>query len=154
MRIAFVYGYYAEDPFYKNGIRAIVEAIYEPEQNCTANRFQLKDSSQKVENLELIIESLGLEKIGIIIASPYEDVYFTEEQVRTMADFQQNQSVTHSTGYKLSNFFTILIRPNKKDKNLIEPQVFMISDQGQALQAANLFEPNPFNPKKMKLKTS
>jgi len=39
MRIAFVYGYYAEDPFYKNGIRAIVEAIYEPEQNCTANRF-------------------------------------------------------------------------------------------------------------------
>ena len=36
----------------------------------------------------MIVESLGLEKIGIIIASPYEDVYFTEEHVRTIADFQ------------------------------------------------------------------
>lgn len=39
MRIAFIYGYYAEDPYYKKGIRAIVEALYEPEQKCTANRF-------------------------------------------------------------------------------------------------------------------
>jgi hypothetical protein len=28
MRIAYIYGYYAEDPFYKNGIRAIAEALY------------------------------------------------------------------------------------------------------------------------------
>ena len=28
--MGFLYGYYAEDPNYKNGVRAIVEAIYEP----------------------------------------------------------------------------------------------------------------------------
>jgi nuclear protein localization family protein 4 len=44
MRVAFIYGYYAEDPFYKNGIRAISEALYEPEQKCTATKFEIKDS--------------------------------------------------------------------------------------------------------------
>jgi nuclear protein localization family protein 4 len=29
-RIGYLYGYFAEDPHYKGGIRAIVEAIYEP----------------------------------------------------------------------------------------------------------------------------
>jgi len=27
-RVGFLYGYYAEDPHYKNGIRLIIEAIY------------------------------------------------------------------------------------------------------------------------------
>lgn len=29
-RVGYLYGYYAEDPNYKGGIRVIVEAIYEP----------------------------------------------------------------------------------------------------------------------------
>jgi len=29
-RVAFAYGYYANDPNYKMGIRAVVEALYEP----------------------------------------------------------------------------------------------------------------------------
>jgi len=28
--MGFLYGYYAEDPNYKGGVRAIIEAIYEP----------------------------------------------------------------------------------------------------------------------------
>jgi nuclear protein localization protein 4 homolog len=28
--MGWIYGYYAEDPNYKNGVRAIVEALYEP----------------------------------------------------------------------------------------------------------------------------
>ena len=31
-RVGFLYGYYAEDPNYKGGIRAVVEAVYEPKQ--------------------------------------------------------------------------------------------------------------------------
>jgi len=28
--MGWIYGYYSEDPNYKDGVRAIVEAIYEP----------------------------------------------------------------------------------------------------------------------------
>jgi nuclear protein localization protein 4 homolog len=28
--MGWIYGYFAEDPNYKNGVRAIVEALYEP----------------------------------------------------------------------------------------------------------------------------
>ena len=38
-RVGFLYGYYAEDPHYKGGIRVIVEAIYEPKQKGTYNNF-------------------------------------------------------------------------------------------------------------------
>lgn len=39
IRVGILYGYYAEDPFYPKGIRAIVEAIYEPAQKCTSSEF-------------------------------------------------------------------------------------------------------------------
>jgi nuclear protein localization family protein 4 len=29
-RIGMLYGYYSEDPNYKDGVRAIIEAVYEP----------------------------------------------------------------------------------------------------------------------------
>ena len=38
-RVGFLYGYYAEDPHYKRGIRVIVEAIYEPRQTGTYSNF-------------------------------------------------------------------------------------------------------------------
>jgi nuclear protein localization family protein 4 len=41
-RVGFLYGYYAEDPHYKGGIRAIVEAIYEPKQSGSYNDFEFK----------------------------------------------------------------------------------------------------------------
>jgi len=28
--VGYLYGYYAEDPVYNKGVRAIIEAIYEP----------------------------------------------------------------------------------------------------------------------------
>lgn len=39
--MGFLYGYYAEDPNYKNGIRAIVEAIYEPPQKGNFGSVEL-----------------------------------------------------------------------------------------------------------------
>ncbi len=74
--------------------------------------------------------------------------------MRIIADLQESLSVNHENGYKLSNFFTVLVKANKADPKKIEPQVFMVSDQAQALQAASMFVPNPNNPLKMKLKQS
>jgi nuclear protein localization family protein 4 len=38
-RVGYLYGYYAEDPSYKGGIRVIVEALYEPKQKGTYSDF-------------------------------------------------------------------------------------------------------------------
>lgn len=67
------------------------------------------------------MEALGLEKIGMVIASPNEKQYFTEDQARTIAEYQESLSVQHSTGYRLSNFFTVLVRPGKIDRKIVEP---------------------------------
>lgn len=88
------------------------------------------------------------------MASPNEKLHFTEEQVRTMAEQQEALAVQHSTGYRLSNFFTVLVRPGKVERSVVEPEVFMVSDQGQAMQAASLFLPNPKDPAKMRLRAS
>ena len=62
-KVGFLYGYYAEDPNYKGGVRAIIEAIYEPPQIGDISGFQmLKDENENGVNR--IAESLGLEKIG------------------------------------------------------------------------------------------
>lgn len=88
MRVGFLYGYFAEDPFYKNGIRAIVEAIYEPKQVCTYDSFEIKDSDDRKMKVELIAESLGLQKLGIIISTHNDKVIFTESDVRMIARMQ------------------------------------------------------------------
>ena len=62
-KVGFLYGYYAEDPNYKGGVRAIIEALYEPPQIGEISGFQfLKDESEN--NVNRIAESLGLERIG------------------------------------------------------------------------------------------
>ncbi len=39
--MGFLYGYYAEDPNYKGGVRAIIEAIYEPPQLGDISGFKI-----------------------------------------------------------------------------------------------------------------
>ena len=56
-----------------------------------------------------------------------------------MAKMQEREIVSHSTGYKMSNFFTVVIKKSKDTHKAVEPEVFMVSDQGQALEKANMF---------------
>lgn len=69
MRVAFLYGYYAEDPYYKNGIRAIVQALYEPHQHCTDKLFWITDQPKRKFELQMLISSLGLQKIGFVMTT-------------------------------------------------------------------------------------
>ena len=41
-RVGYLYGYYAEDPNYEDGIRAVIEAVYEPPQIDDISRSELK----------------------------------------------------------------------------------------------------------------
>ena len=62
-RFGWLYGYYAEDPNYKGGVRAIIETIYEPPQKGYIQGFELLEDpfDGKIDQLA---EFLGLERIG------------------------------------------------------------------------------------------
>lgn len=137
-RVGFLYGYYAEDPHYKGGIRAIVEAIYEPQQKGSYNDFEfLEDPFQ--EKVDEVAESLSLERIGWIITETNHDTFLSQHEVRTACRFQERYSVRHATGYEISNFFTVVMRTDKNNPNDIKPEVYMLSDQAQALEREGFF---------------
>lgn len=75
-KMGYLYGYYAEDPDYKGGVRAIIEAIYEPPQIGDISGFQLiPDENEK--NVTRLAESLGLERLGWYPINPSRDYHFS-----------------------------------------------------------------------------
>ena len=81
-----MYGYYAEDPNYKNGVRAVVEAIYEPPQKGEMGsvEFSFDSSENQVNHLT---QCLGLERIGWIFTSINHDCFLTSHEFRVAAKF-------------------------------------------------------------------
>lgn len=59
----------------------------------------------------------------------------------------------HSSGYEISNFITVILRTDEKNTGDVKPEVYMISDQGQALERHNLFIDSN-NRKLVKVKTA
>ena len=63
--MAYLYGYYSEDPNYPEGVRVNVEAIYEPPQIGDINgATELEDPKRHI--VDMMAASLGLERIGWI----------------------------------------------------------------------------------------
>jgi len=62
-RMAYLYGYYSEDPNYPEGVRVNVEAIYDPPQISEMNGFFELDDPQ-LHKVDMIAHSLGLERVG------------------------------------------------------------------------------------------
>lgn len=46
----------------------------------------------------------------------------------------------HTSGYKVSKFISIVLRPGKKVKSDVLPEVYMVSDQAQILVKEGLLE--------------
>lgn len=75
-RMAWLYGYYSEDPNYPSGVRANVEAIYEPPQIGEINGVQPLDDPY-ASKVDIIAEGLGLEKIGWMFTTINQDTFLT-----------------------------------------------------------------------------
>ena len=63
----------------------------------------------------------------------------SEKLVRMAAQAQEKYKVPHESGYDISNYISVILRPRKENPAEVLPEVYMISDQGQALEKANLF---------------
>jgi nuclear protein localization protein 4 homolog len=131
-RVGFLYGYYAEDPNYKGGIRVIVEALYEPKQKGTYSDFEILEHEEGPA-LNAVTTGLTLERVGWIFTDSNHDVVMSAKHARMAAKFQEQYKVPHESGYDISNFITVILRPDEKNPNDIKPEVYMISDQGQAI---------------------
>eukprot|EP00742_Colponemidia_sp_Colp-10_P004099 GILJ01004374.1.p1 GENE.GILJ01004374.1~~GILJ01004374.1.p1 ORF type:complete len:568 (+),score=59.41 GILJ01004374.1:49-1752(+) len=144
-RIGFMYGYYSEDPNYPDGVRAVVEAIYEPPQLGDTSGVRLLADRRKGD-VDRIAEELGLEKVGWIFTALPRDYFLSSQEVREAARFQNEFSVEHPTGYMVTKFVTVVVKQDTEGH--ISPDAYMVSDQCQALERDNVLGESD-NPKLM-----
>lgn len=81
-RMGYLYGYYSEDPNFPDGVRVNVEAIYEPPQLGELNGVAPLDDTLR-SKVDMIAESLSLERVGYIFTTLNKDkVFMTSQQLR------------------------------------------------------------------------
>jgi nuclear protein localization family protein 4 len=131
-RMAYLFGYFAEDPNYPNGIRAVVEAIYEPKQIGDHDSVQpLDDKNDYI--VDAISNALTLEFIGWMFTTINTDkeVLMCSYDIKKAAIYQEQYKVKHSSGNWVSKFITVMVKP-KEDGN-VGVECCMVSDSFQAL---------------------
>lgn len=136
-RVAWLYGYYSEDPSYPDGVRVNIEAIYDPPQIGEMNGFQILNDEEE-GYVDIIAECLSLEKVGWIYTSLNYESFLTPKEIREIAKMQDRFSIMHPEGVKVSKFVTIVVKP-KGDTGESGIDWYMVSDLCQALERDNIF---------------
>ena len=103
--------------------------------------------------LNSVTTGLTLERVGWIFTDSNHDVVMSAQHARMAASFQEQYKVPHESGYDISNFISVILRPDEKNPNEVKPEVYMISDQGQALEKADIFVDSGSR-RKMKVKVN
>lgn len=82
--MAWLYGYYSEDPNYPEGVRVNIEAFYEPKQIGEINGVEpLEDPF--LNKVDMIAGALSLERVGWIFTSINQDTFLTSQEIRKVA---------------------------------------------------------------------
>lgn len=102
-RIGFLYGYYCPDHDYVDGVRAVVEAVYEPPQRGTYRECFLLLPDPDEGKVERMAGKLGLELIGWIFTSRGGSVVSPRQMVMA-AEFQNKWLAKHACGYEVPKF--------------------------------------------------
>jgi nuclear protein localization family protein 4 len=124
-RMAWLYGYYSEDPNYPEGVRVNIEALYEPPQLGEINGVTVLDDPRQ-SKVDRLAESLSLEKVGWIFTSINQETFLTAQEIRQVARYQELYKVDHPEGYKVSKFVTVVVKP--KGDGDIGIEAYMVSD--------------------------
>ena len=101
--------------------------------------------------VDRVAAALTLECVGWIFTSinTEKEVCLTSYDVRKAARLQQEHITQHPSGYKVSKFVTVTVKP--KDDNQIDLECYMITDLIQALERDGIFEHSK-NKKEMKIR--
>ena len=76
--------------------------------------------------VDMIAEALTLEKVGWIFTSINQDTFLTSQEIRRIAQLQEQYKVDHPEGYKVSKFVTVVVKP--KGEGDIGIEAYMVSD--------------------------
>ena len=136
-RIGYLFGYFADDPNYPNGIRAVVEALYEPPQWGNENTVEaLEDKDSTI--IDAIANSLTLEFIGWIFTTinTNEETFMCSYDIKKAAIYQEQYKLKHSSGNYVSKFITVMCKNNNLGE--VELECCMVSDSFQALVRDNI----------------
>ena len=137
-RVAWLYGYYSEDPNYPEGVRVNVEAIYDPPQIGEMNGFQILHDDKETY-VDMVAHSLSLQRVGWIYTSLNHESFLTAKEIKEIARMQEKFAVDHPEGVKVPKFVTIVVKP-KGDSGESGLDCYMVSDQCQALERDNILQ--------------
>jgi nuclear protein localization family protein 4 len=117
-----------------------VEAIYEPEQEGEADRFEVKEDTPEDRAAEAVAVSLGLRRVGCVfnvsVAKPREDFTLTAFELRTMAKYQAKY------GEKFATVVVMMVEDEDEGTQVVfEP--FQVSAQCARLYAEGWFSDEP-----------
>mmetsp|Transcript_4823 Transcript_4823/g.11874 ORF Transcript_4823/g.11874 Transcript_4823/m.11874 type:complete len:539 (-) Transcript_4823:273-1889(-) len=152
-RGGYLYGYYRPDKHVEHGVRAVMEAIYEPEQSGAdfVQFSRLPDSASELS--DKIAKRLGLEKIGWIYTGLPRDELLNAQEVLEIAKMQQRYSTSaHYSGYNLSTFVSCTVRPDVENGGNPDTKVFMCSDQCSAMLRDGCLDEDNADPKSMQIR--
>lgn len=84
--MAWLYGYYSEDPNYPEGVRVNVEIVYEPPQIGEINGVEPIEDPM-ISKVDMMAEALSLERVGWIFTSINHDAFLSSQEVRKIAKY-------------------------------------------------------------------
>lgn len=64
------------------------------------------------------------------------DVYLSSHEIRLAAKFQEQHKTMHPSGYNVTKFITVVLKPQEDGSCL--PEAYMVSDTVQALERDNV----------------
>ncbi|RCI01458.1 nuclear protein localization protein 4 [Rhizopus azygosporus] len=168
-RFGYLYGRYEPYLDVPLGIKAVVEAIYEPPQQDHSDGIQLNLPWEEEEKINKVAEACGLVKVGMVFSDLIDDgtgtgkvipkrhvnSYFLSSLECIFAAEMQKRHPNisrHSISGKFGSKFVTCVISGDTEGN-IDVNAYQVSDTLAALQEAEIVEPSR-NPSVMRVKDS
>ncbi|KAI9311699.1 NPL4 family-domain-containing protein [Dichotomocladium elegans] len=157
-RFGYLYGHYESYPEVPLGIKAVVEAIYEPPQEDHVDGIKLVAPWEEEEEVDQVAAACGLKRVGMVftdlvddntgngtvVVKRHMDSYFLSSLECAFAAEMQRRHPNpcrHSVTGKYGSKFLTCVISGDLDGN-IDVKAYQVSETTTALQEAGIIEPS------------